>query len=171
MDPLALAVPIASDSVQVLPMETEDQHKKRHPNFLRFSSCARCFWGKHRDAVQKSCSVALPDGRRVSYITERPQSWGGQWGLGCVACAAFRSDGRGSSSTWASYNVCSLGGTFWIKGKLGSQLLASIAITLSPRPLRIGCSRVWGCSHILSERRQRRIRDSVYSSKQKLKTK
>jgi len=131
MDPLALAVPIASDSVQGLPMETEDQHKKRHPDFS--SSCARCFWGKHRDAVQKSCSVALPDGRRVSYITERPQSWGGPWGLGCVACAAFGSAGRGSSSTWGAFTVCSLGGTFWIKGKLGSQLLASIAITLSSR--------------------------------------
>ena len=71
-------------------METEEQHTFRHPRQSRVKDdCSRCAFMRHskswhRIASFKAGSTAVSR----SWLSPKPSYMGGQWGLGCLVCAA-----------------------------------------------------------------------------------
>ena len=81
--------------------ESEEQHKARHPTFVR--TCERCQWDKHGVEWQSINPAIAP----------RPSEWSGSWALGCTLCsqyAALKPCERDSmcgarAGKWANFSV------------------------------------------------------------------
>ncbi len=89
--------------------EGREEHLARHGGGLR--TCPRCRWHKrgaewvcsYGKFVRQQCSRAREN---VAWLAERPERFGGEWGLGCTVCAWFAnrafSEQRGSERSCGS---------------------------------------------------------------------
>ena len=68
--------------------ETEEEHSLRHPSFV--NDCARCGYRRHSKSWHRTASfkAGLTARSSWSWLAPKPSSMGGQWGLGCLVCAA-----------------------------------------------------------------------------------
>ena len=67
-------------------------HKRVHPKMV--ANCAQCIFHHRRRIWEASTACSHPQSRqgcpgRLIWLAERPQSWGGAWGIGCTLCSAF----------------------------------------------------------------------------------
>ncbi len=89
---LAAASSPATDTIEDLvgPVtETKADHLQRHGGGLR--SCPRCRWYVHGEKWARTHGRIrdLRAGPRdFTWLSERPERWGGAWAVGCAICAA-----------------------------------------------------------------------------------
>ena len=69
-------------------MDTDEQHKLRHPTFE--VSCSRCVFMKYGSRWRR-LATCKGFGANVcrSWLSPKPSYMGGQWALGCLPCAAL----------------------------------------------------------------------------------
>ena len=68
-------------------VETDEQHKFRHPTFQ--SSCPRCAFLNHGSHWKRFAAWKVDSKVCTSWLSPRPAHMGGDWALGCQACAAL----------------------------------------------------------------------------------
>ena len=118
-------------------METDEQHKLRHPIFHH--SCPRCLFLRHGHHWRRIAAWKVDSETCISWLAPRPPHMGGAWALGCRACAAIverntlsatkkkREPGRGKwqaklrASNWARFRVTRLLTTRQVAGAISNH--------------------------------------------------
>ena len=111
-------VQYADDNVN----ETEKEHSLRHPSFV--NDCARCGYRRHSKSWHRMASLSLTARRSVSWLAPKPSSMGGQWGLGCLVCAAALAETSGSKK-----KALLKGGAGWRQANLRAGKWARFSVT------------------------------------------
>ena len=93
------------------------EHAAEHPNPKEFmGSCARCRFLVRRHAWQDVTTTNVLNSKvQLNWLGQRPSHMGGDWGLGCLACATLLTRAGGSSlqghrlnTKWARFEVRTL---------------------------------------------------------------
>ena len=120
-------------------METDEEHKLRHPTFHR--SCPRCLFLKHGHHWRRIAAWKVDSETCIPWLAPRPPHMGGAWALGCRACAAIlerrddtlsatkkkKEPGRGKcqaklrANNWARFRVTRLMTTRQVAGAISNH--------------------------------------------------